>query len=145
MAPTGAHRVTIDSTTENLWTPTALDGVVNTDNDWTASDQSSHENLQKLSRQLMRLPLGAIENLVEGAEGFALGVIIRRQDDTVLLPGVSSTPVTRTSAFFQVRVVKAVRNGSSRSMRKCGTASPDSVERSTCFMLTSYPGNLNPA
>ena len=74
MATTGAHRVTIDSTTVNLWTPTALDGVVNTDNDWTASDQSSHENLQKLSRQLMRFPPGAIENLVEGAEGFALGV-----------------------------------------------------------------------
>ena len=74
MTATGAHRVTIDPARVNLWAPTAFYGVIKADNDWFLFDQICCEKLEKYSRQFTRFPLGAIENLVEGTEGFALGV-----------------------------------------------------------------------
>ena len=58
----------------NLWAPTAFYGVIKADNDWFLFDQICCEKLEKYSRQFTRFPLGAIENLVEGTEGFTLGV-----------------------------------------------------------------------
>ena len=74
MTATGVSRVTIDPASVDLLAPTAFYGVIKADDDWFLFDQICHEMLEKYSRQLTRFPLGAIENLVEGTEGFALGV-----------------------------------------------------------------------
>ena len=74
MTATGANRVTIDPARVNHRAPTAFYGVIKADDDWFLFDQICHEMLEKSFRQLTRFPLGGIENLVEGTEGFALGV-----------------------------------------------------------------------
>ena len=79
MTATGAHRVTIDPARVNHWAPTAFYGVIKADDDWFVFDQIFREKLEKCSRHLTRIPLGAIENLMEGTEGFALGVTCNPQ------------------------------------------------------------------
>ena len=74
MTATGASRVTIDPARVNFWAPTAFYGVIKADGDWFHFDEICHEMLEKYFQQITRFPLGAIENLVEGIEGFELGV-----------------------------------------------------------------------
>ena len=70
MTATGAHRVTIDPARVNHWAPTAFYGVIKADDDWFLFNQICHEMLEKYFRQITRFPLGAIENLVVGTEGW---------------------------------------------------------------------------
>ena len=74
MTPTGAHGVAIDPACRDPVAPSALYGVVQTSDDWPGSGESGHEKAEKPFCQVTRFPAGAIENLVKGTEGVALGV-----------------------------------------------------------------------
>ena len=107
MTATGAHRVTIDPARVNHWAPTAFYGVIKADDDWFLFNQICHEMLEKYFRQITRFPLGAIENLVEELKDLHSALpVIRRQDDTVLLPSANSAPIVTTQVvkhgYFQV-------------------------------------------
>ena len=140
MAMAGTHRVAIDAARVDTRAAAALYCVIEPDDDRSLPGKPRHQQKYKPACEITRVPAGVIENLMVGRECLAHRPSGHAQADTVLLPGASRAPVTRTITSRQVRVENAPRKGSSQSMRNCGTGSPISLEGpSECLITTFEP------
>ena len=59
----GAHRVTIDGSGRKLWSPSALNGVIDADHYRPVGDQAVKNQPQQAVANLARVPAGAVGRL----------------------------------------------------------------------------------
>ena len=137
MTATGVSRVTIDPASVRSFGPNGVLWCHQGRRRLVPLRPDLSRDVGEVFRQLTRFPLGAIENLVEGTEGFALGVTRNPQARRYGSLARCQQSAHRKNARIPPGWLREGGTERVQSMpsRNCGTASPDSVERSTCFMM----------